>query len=223
MDYTLFFTIFIGIHAATGFVSLFAGTLSVIAQKGGRWHKKSGKVFYYGMILAGSSGLIAALLPGHLNPFLFVVALFTLYLTLTGYRALAFKRVRKSSQLKVDLVYAYAMLVIAVGMMAFGAFLIYKGNGMGWVLATFGGIGMANAVVDLRAFKDIKLLRKKSLRLHIGKITGAYIAAFTAFFVTNRVLPQVLSWLLPTIFGIIFITYWLRKTRIRTKSTVRES
>lgn len=218
-----FFKIFIFTHAIFGFISLIAGTISVVARKGNRWHKKSGMIFYYGMLVAGGSGLVAALLPGHLNPFLFVVALFTLYLTLTGYRALGFKKVRERSQIKLDMVYAYAMLSIAVAMILFGGYLVFMNNGMGWVLVVFGGIGMTNALVDLRAFRDVKMLRKKSLRLHIGKITGAYIAAFTAFFVTNQVLPSVLSWLLPTVFGIIFITYWLRKTKVKKKATIQKS
>lgn len=214
-----FFKIFILSHAFSGFVALFAGTISIIARKGNEWHKKAGIIFYYGMIVAGGSGLVAALLPGHLNPFLFVVALFTLYLTITGYRALNLKNVREKSEIRLDYIYSYAMLTIALGMIFFGVNVLVKGQGMGWVLIVFGTIGILNALADVRAYRDLKSLRKKSLRLHIGKITGAYIAAFTAFFVTNDVLPSVLSWLLPTIFGVIFITYWLRKTKVKKKPT----
>lgn len=219
MDYSTFFKIFITLHAVGGFISLVSGTVSVIARKGNTWHKKSGMIFFYGMMVAGISGIIAAVLPEHHNPFLFVVGLFSVYLVLSGYRALRFKRVRATSELLWDKVISWSMLVIGTGMIIYGLLAAFSGAVMGWVLVVFGSIGIFNGVIDIRAMRDLKTLRKKHLRLHISKISGAYIAAFTAFFVTNQVLPALLSWLLPTVFGILFIGYWLRKTRLRKKST----
>ncbi len=220
MDYSMFYQILIIFHAAGGFIALLAGSISIIAKKGNQWHKKSGKFFYYAMMIAGGSGIIASTLPGHHNPFLFVVGLFSIYLVLSGYRALRFKKLKHVAQLKWDRVISWSMLCVGLGMILYGVRSLWIGSAMGWVLVIFGMIGALNALQDLRAMRDIKLLRKKSLRLHIGKITGAYIAAFTAFFVTNQILPSLLSWLLPTIFGVIYITYWLRKTRIKRKPTV---
>lgn len=216
-----FFSIFITFHAMGGFISLIAGTIAVIATKGNRWHKKSGMIFYYGMMVAGISGIAASLIPEHQSPFLFVVGLFSIYLVLSGYRALRFKGVRKQQQLFGDKIIAWSMLLIGFGMMGFGGSWVMSGRVMGWVLIVFGTIGLANAFGDLRAMRNLRGLRKKSLRLHIGKISGAYIAAFTAFFVTNNVLPALLSWLLPTLFGIFFIGYWLRKTRLKKKKTTQ--
>ncbi|AEE20209.1 hypothetical protein JM84_2471 [Dokdonia sp. Hel_I_63] len=219
MNYDTFFKIFITLHAIGGFISLIAGTISVIARKGNTWHKKSGMVFYYGMLTAGISGILASLLPYHNNPFLFVVGLFSVYLVLSGYRALRFKKVKLASELRYDKIISWSMLTIGLAMIFYGALSLLSGSSMGWILIIFGGIGVLNAVGDIRAMRDIASLRKKYLRLHIGKITGGYIAAFTAFFVTNQVLPALLSWLLPTIFGVLFIGYWLRKTKLRKKTT----
>lgn len=218
-----FFTVFIFIHALFGSISLLAGTISVIAKKGDRWHKKSGIVFYYGMLIASLSGIIAAFIPGHINPFLFVVGLFSFYLVLSGYRVLRFKRVKSQEQLLWDKILFWGMFLVGLAMIGYGISSVAQGFNMGIILIVFGGIAIFNAAVDLRAFRDLKMLRKKSIRLHIGKISGAYIAAFTAFFVTNNVLPALLSWLLPTVFGILFIGYWLRKTRISKKTTIRSS
>jgi len=219
MNYDTFFKIFITLHAIGGFISLIAGTISVIARKGNTWHKKSGMVFYYGMLVAGISGIVASLLPDHNNPFLFVVGLFSVYLVLSGYRALRFKKVKVMSELRYDKIISWSMAIIGVGIIGYGLYLVINGIAMGWVLIIFGTIGLLNAINDLRIMQDPKLLRKKYLRLHISKITGGYIAAFTAFFVTNQVLPALLSWLLPTIFGVLFIGYWLRKTKPRKKTT----
>lgn len=219
MDYSTFFKICITLHAITGFISLIAGTVSVITRKGGAMHKKAGMVFFYGMMIAGVSGVVASLLPDHHNPFLFVVGLFSVYLVLSGYRALRFKKVKMTRELRYDKIISWTMLSIGVVMVIYGLLLVFSSASMGWILIVFGGIGVFNAIADIRAMQDLVSLRKKALRFHIGKITGGYIAAFTAFFVTNQVLPALLSWLLPTIFGIFFIGYWLRKTKPRKKTT----
>jgi len=58
--------------------------------------------------------------------------------------------------------------------------------------------------------------------MHIGKISGGYIAAFTAFLITNQVLPSIVGWLLPTVLGSVFIAYWLRKTKVKKKTTIEK-
>ena len=119
------------------------------------------------------------------------------------------------------------MLIIGLVMIGFGLFIalekyiIMDLTTIGIILIVFGLIGGLNGYNDLRAFRDLKTLRKKAIRMHIGKITGGYIAAFTAFLVVNDVLPSIMSWLLPTAFGLIFITYWQRK--VSPKSKKRQS
>lgn len=50
--------------------------------------------------------------------------------------------------------------------------------------------------------------------MHIGKITGGYIAATTAFVVVNNTfLPPLLAWLAPGVLGNIYIVYWIRKMK----------
>lgn len=227
MSLSQFFTIFITLHAIAGGISLIAGTISVIAKKGGKLHKKSGKVFFYGMMVAGLSGIGASVIPNHYNPFLFVVGLFSVYLVLSGYRALGFTRVRDRKSLRLDIGLAWAMLIIGLAMIGFGLFIALEKHKIidlttiGIILIVFGLIGGLNGYNDLRVFRDLKTLRKKAIRMHIGKITGGYIAAFTAFLVVNDVLPSIMSWLLPTAFGLIFITYWQRK--VSPKSKKRQS
>ena len=212
-----FFTIFITLHAVSGSIALVAGTISIIAPKGRTWHKKSGIVFFYTMMLAGISGIIASVIPGHYNPFLFVIGIFSSYLVLSGYSALRFKKAQINKDILWDKILATLMLTVALGMITYGTLLMVKGSVMGSVLIIFGIIGGLSAFSDFKAFRDLKALRKNYLRMHIGKISGGYIAAFTAFLVTNNVLPGVIGWLLPSVLGGIFIVYWLKKTRIKKK------
>ena len=68
--------------------------------------------------------------------------------------------------------------------------------------------------VEYKAYTGKVSDKLYGLKNHIGRMTGAYIAAFTAFLVINNTfLPQVLAWSLPGIIGGIFIGRTLRKLR----------
>ncbi len=197
-------------HAAFGGIALLAGFISIVTRKGKQCHKASGKTFFYSMFISAVTALVIAVMPKHENPFLFVVGVFSLYLILTGKRALRFKRLKKSDSLFWDKCISIGMLLTGLGMTTVGLIYLNTGN-MFIVLTVFGVIGVLNALQDLRAHRDRKRLRNKWLPMHIGKITGGYIAAFTAFVVVNSVFPMLINWLLPTVLGSLYITYWIRK------------
>ena len=50
-------------HALFGGIALLSGFISLIAKKGKKTHKKSGKLFYYCMLLSASTALVIASLP----------------------------------------------------------------------------------------------------------------------------------------------------------------
>jgi len=56
-------------------------------------------------------------------------------------------------------------------------------------------------------------LQEHWLPLHLGKITGGYISAFTAFVVVNQYLPGIIGWILPGMIGGIYITLSVRKIK----------
>jgi uncharacterized membrane protein len=80
---TLFKTL-LYLHIAGGVIGLLTGTVELARRKGDSSHKLIGKVFVYGMLVAGLSSLALASI--HPNYFLFIVGVFTVYLVLTGYR-----------------------------------------------------------------------------------------------------------------------------------------
>ena len=80
------------IHAALGGIALISGGAALIARKGKRIHNMSGKVFYITMLSSAALALIIAIMPGHENPFLFCIGLFSSYFIITGYRSLKFRR-----------------------------------------------------------------------------------------------------------------------------------
>lgn len=194
------------VHAPLGGVALLAGGVALIAKKGFRVHKKSGIIFFYSLLISGIAAFIISLLPNHESPFLFAVGIFSTYFLLGGYRSLKFKQ--KDVNLVPDKIIAFVIIAAGLLMILYPIILERKLN---IVLLVFGIVGIGFGVRDLKLFKDRKQVRKKWLKLHIGKMTGGYIASVSAFFVVNQILPGLWNWFLPGIIGSIYISFWIRK------------
>lgn len=83
--------ILIYIHGFFGGVGLITGIGSIIVPKGKPLHKKMGKLFSIGMITSSLISLPICWMQKHQNIFLFLIGLFTIYLVISGNRALTFK------------------------------------------------------------------------------------------------------------------------------------
>ena len=205
--------ILIYIHAGFGGIALLAGLVSMIAKKGLELHKKSGLVFYYSMLISAIIAMIVAFLPNHESPFLFAVGIFSLYFILTGKRALRFKH--KNPNLQTDKWISRIMIITGILMVFLPIVLSKKIN---IVLCIFAIIGIIFSVRDLILYKKPDRLKNSWLKLHLGKMIGAYISATTAFVVVNEFFPSFYGWFIPGIVGGFFITYWIRK--LNAKKTV---
>ena len=203
-------------HAALGGIALIAGTFLLFLKKGTARHKLLGRVFYFAMLISCMLSLVISALPGHHSPFLFSIGIFSIYLILTGKRAVNYRK-KTQKDLGVDKAISWVMIVTGIAMI-FG-YPLYSGS-FNVILGVFGLIGLLLSGRDLYLYKDIQELKKRGLRLHIGKMMGGYIAAFTAFFVVNEVLPGMIGWFLPSILGSICIRYFLRKFPVKTGSQV---
>ena len=105
--------------------------------------------------------------------------------------------------------------VIFLAMVLYGIYALIAGaTALGVILLVFGGIGAFLSKTDIMFYilkKEIKA-RNFSVRSHLGRMTGSYIAAVTAFAVNNiHFLPTVVIWLLPTVLGFILISYYDRQ------------
>ena len=200
--------VLIYIHAALGGIALLAGAIALISKKGNSTHKKAGRIFFYTMLSSALLSLVVASLPGHLSPFLFSIGLFSSYFIISGYRSLGFKR--PGNSLMWDKILAFSIVLIGLVMISYP--LLLQGE-LNIILAVFGGLGLVFGLRDMRLLKQPKQLRKQWLKLHLGKMTGGYIAAVTAFLVVNQVLPELMNWFLPTVVGSIYIGYWMSGLR----------
>lgn len=197
------------LHAGLGGLPLLSGGVALVALKGKNVHRTSGKWFYYSMLASACLALVIALSPGHENPFLFSIGLFSSYFLITGYRSLRLKR--NTTRLLWDKIYAFLMVLIGMGMMLYPLLLDGKIN---IVLLVFGAFGVISGFRDLWRFRQPELLKASWLKAHLGKMTGGYIAAVSAFLVVNQVFPGRWNWFAPSIVGSVFIAYWMRKVSV---------
>lgn len=171
------------LHIIAGTVALVSGGISFAVRKGKGWHTRSGSFFYFAMLAVGASGLIMYLLK--FNPFLFIVGLFTLYKTITGFRSIKLKNQKTAITAQ-----PFDWLTRALCLIGLAAFLFLSRQatmgGLTPVLWVFSLILATMLLSDFRTFRTPEGLSKGNLwKKHISRIGGAYIAAFTAFLVTN--------------------------------------
>jgi len=194
------------LHAVLGGIALLSGAIALSTKKGSATHKKAGRWFYNAMLSSIVISLIVAWMPGHENMFLFGIGIFSLYFILSGYRALRY--LKPNFSIQVDQFIAWAIIAVGLCMIVLPILLESKIN---IILSVFGGVGMVFGIRDLLLLRDTTKLRKIAIKQHLGKMTGGYIAAVSAFFVVNNILPGMWNWFAPSIIGTIFITYWMNK------------
>lgn len=203
------------VHVAAGIVSLIAALIAASNQKGSKWHRQIGMVFFWGMLVIGVTAIPVTFI--RTNPFLFFIALFSFYMAFAGYR-------RGHARYKpqgIDLIAAIAMILVAAVMIAYGFSLVVAGTGIGWALASFGGLGLAFGIVDTIDTRRSRT-RLEKVQVHLSRMLGGTIATVTAVLV-QQVAPlvqsqwaQVALWLGPTIVLTPLIVVWqirIQKTR----------
>ena len=195
------------VHVLFGATALLSGTAALLVKKGGFIHRKSGIVFVVTMLISSLVSMMVAVQPNHKSTFLFSVGILTIYFVIGGYLALRYKK--KYVNLLADKCLALAMLVIGIAMMSHPFYLEH----FNVVMLIFGALGTVFAVRDFIHFINHEDLEKHWLTLHIGKITGGYISAFTAFVVVNQYLPGIIGWILPGVIGGFYIGFSIRKVK----------
>ncbi|MEA9412400.1 hypothetical protein [Flavobacterium sp. PL02] len=211
--------ILIYIHAFFGGVGLITGIGSVIVKKGKPLHRKMGKLFSIGMLTSSILSLIVCCFPKHHNIFLFLIGLFTIYLVISGNRALTFKNKAKADL--TDKITSGTMLFFSVIMISLGIFCQLNSIENGILFTFFGGFGFYMTVKDFIYFRNLSEKNKGWLSKHIGKMIGALIASITAFIVAGLGIGNIITWITPSIIGTLYIIYWNRKLKSKTVKTIK--
>jgi uncharacterized membrane protein len=111
------------IHAPLGGIALLSGGISLVSKKGSPLHKKSGKVFFYSILLSAFSALVVSVLPNHKSLFLFSIGILSLRYKL------------KAVRLSVDKIIAYLICITGFVMVTYPIILYSKLN---LILTVFG-------------------------------------------------------------------------------------
>lgn len=208
---TLFKTLQL-IHIAGGTTSLLLGIIVLSLKKGDKRHKWLGNIYFYAMLIASIVAIPMSYL--HPNYFLFIVAIFTIYMLLTGYRYLSKKKIQDVSY--IDWLLTGSILVFGFAFIGFGIYHIVQQDYFGIVLLVFGTICLLFAKKDYENFKGKSNIKNYWLTGHIQRMMGSYIASTTAFLVVNNtVIPNIIAWLIPTFLIAPLITRWSKQHEIK--------
>lgn len=210
------FNILLPLHIGFGILGLLIGSIVLFLEKGTRRHKRLGRFFAISMVL--SAGVSFALSTIHANMFLFLIGLWTIFLVGTGY---AYIRLASNGAAEFPRIIlrmlALVMLLAGVIFVSWGSSLVSRGSMFGIVLFVFGGAGL------VFARQDFIFLRRGAdpgsfVPRHLQRMTGAYIAALTAFLVVNTndwglPVPGFVWWLLPSAILTPLIVRWSAQQR----------
>lgn len=206
----LFIKITLFFHIAAGFTALLTGGFALGTQKGGKNHLLAGKIYYWAMTLVAITALVVAAYKG--ITFLFLIAIFSYYMTFTGYRTLQQKRLNNGKNVaKVDWIILIISGLTGLAMVLSG---IFKLVSIPEAIIVFGVIMLGFSFNDYRYFTGKISDNKEWLYRHIGRMCGAYIATFTAFLVVNvHTNPAFIAWIAPTVIGTPIIAYYIITNR----------
>jgi hypothetical protein len=210
----------LAIHILCGGVALLVAPGAMVTGKGGLWHRRWGKIYFWAMAGVALTAVALSLIRPGL--FLLLVAVFSFYLAFTGYRVLYRKTPRQAAN-AADWAGAALMLVGGLGLVGYGANLL-RASSFGVVAVVFGGIGLLLAAADVRVFLRPPADKRAWWFTHMTRMMAAYIATVTAFSaVTFEFLPPVLRWLWPTALGTAGTLLWVRHYRKKFEAATVKS
>lgn len=206
-------------HIIAGCVALVTGYFSLMVKRGGKWHRRAGRAYVYGMaIVVFTAFPMSLLFP---NPFLFGIAIFSGYFVFSG-RAAALNRegnARISDWLAIGMLLTTSLLALVtiawVNMMDIGYPPVFLITGF-----VFSLIGLGISVLDIRKFRTGPIRGKDRLIKHLIAMCGGLIATTTAVMVTLignfPAVPELVAWLGPTVAIVPVIIYWSRQVKAGT-------
>lgn len=206
--------ILMGIHIAAGILALPAGTLAVVARKGGPLHARAGAWFFAAMMVLGVTAAI-------LEPFRQPVpgspigGIMVCYFVATSWVA---ARRRDGTTGKFEILACAAALGLSA-LMLWGAFTGAGSTpvGRGPIFA-FAGLSLLAGLLDLNAILRARLTAVQRISRHLWRMCFAFFIATGSFFLGQQdVLPEAVRGS-PILFVLAFapfgvMAFWLVRLR----------
>lgn len=204
------------LHIAGGTIALISGLISILTAKGSQAHKLAGKIYFWGMTAVFMGALIIA--ASRKLDFLLMVAFFSYYMTVRGYRILSLKKLHQGQQAAtLDWMILLVSGIFVITLFGWGIWALTNGASIGIVAITFGAIGSTFLFHDVKQFFIPPKEKMHWWFGHISSMGGSYISAVTAFIVVNIQLPQHqwILWVLPGVVGGMLISRTVRKYKMK--------
>jgi uncharacterized membrane protein len=193
----------LGVHIAAGSTAFLMAPLALATAKGGKAHRRWGKIYFWAMAVVGSTALVLALYRPIL--FLALVAVFSFYAAFSAYRVLFHKNLPRGEKVTwPDWVAAILTFASSFALALLGAVKPALVRNLSIPAILFGLIGMWLAAKSMWQFLHPPKEKMFWWYEHLGNMLVSYIAAWTAFSVTT-IGPLVhggwVIWVLPTVIG----------------------
>lgn len=193
-------SVFLVLHALAGAGALSTGTAIAFFNKGDRRHRMLGQWFVRCMLTVGGTAFFLSTVRP--SPFLFVIGVFSVYVSLMGRTAFGERRTW----------HTIAPWILGVSSLALAVWSITQETSM-MILGLVFGLGfLSQAITDIINLRTAGNSRRVKLIRHISWMGGALIATWTAFLVVNiQVNWQIVLWIAPGVIGGLAISRTIRK------------
>ena len=197
-----------------GMIAFFVAPAAMLVKKGGDWHRRWGKVYVWSMVVVVISVFTASFFKP--NPLLMLIGIFSIYMILSGYRALYLKRLSQGQRpSRADILLHSIAVIVNFSLVIWGGLSIYHEGtgGFGTVVFVIGAIGSILVFNNIRKFFKRRIHKQDWWFSHMGGMIGGYIATVSAFSAVNfSFIPDEymwLRWLWPSIIGVPLIFVWV--------------
>jgi hypothetical protein len=228
----------IAVHIAFGAIGLVSFWVPVVGKKGGKNHRKWGKVFWFTIMVAGSiaiglssltlydpiathphlSDRGAPFVRGIFGVMMLYLAILTLNLAWYGLETIKNKANHMRNRSGVNLWLQPLLILAAIGCAVEGVFIEQ------YLMVGMSMIGFATAGTNLFFMFTKSPAPKEYLKEHVKAIVGCGISVYTAFFAFGavRIMPEMALnpalWSVPLITGLAIILYHHRKIGVSVKA-----
>ncbi|MDZ4812791.1 MAG: hypothetical protein SGI99_09300 [Pseudomonadota bacterium] len=216
----------IALHILAGVLALISGAVAMTATKGGKLHRRSGRVFVIAMLAMAS---IAVLMAGVLRPdrVNLIAGSLTFYLVSTGMLT-----VRRPAEKARRLMTGFMLLALAGGAHAltlgFEALNSAAGTMQGippQPLFMFAVVGLLGGLLDARLLWAGSIQGAHRLARHLWRMSFAMWIATASFFLGQaKFFPEPIrkSGLLavPVLLVLVFLLFWMVRVLIKRRAAV---
>ncbi|NVK21339.1 MAG: hypothetical protein HWD86_02370 [Kangiellaceae bacterium] len=199
----------IAVHVVLGSLAFIVGGVALVAKKGGKLHKLTGRLFFLQMSLSAVFTLIVATIPHHFSTSMFQISVMTLYFLFGGVRSLSFKS--SAHNYSIDKAFVYLTIIVSIFILFYAKYLY---GGYQPLQTVFGCLAVGFCLVDLWVFSKSGLAKKRWLVFHLSKMLAGYATSVTGFFVAQKILGGYFDWFAPTVITLLYIAYWLVKLKV---------